>query len=137
MLAQSFLAASAAIFLVLGTIHLVYTFASNKFSPRDAALEARLREVSPVISRETSMWNAWIGFNASHSYGAMLYGLVYGYLAIFRFDVLRAMPFVLAVGFAFLAGFAIVAVRYWFSIPRNGILLSLALYVAGCVLAYA
>jgi hypothetical protein len=137
MLAQSLLAASAAIFLVLGTIHLVYTFASNKFSPRDAALEARLREVSPVISRETSMWNAWIGFNASHSYGAMLYGLVYGYLAIFRFDVLRAMPFVLAVGFAFLAGFAIVAVRYWFSIPRNGILLSLALYVAGCVAAYA
>jgi len=137
MLAQSLLAASAAIFLVLGTIHLVYTFASNKFSPRDAALEARLREVSPVISRETSMWNAWIGFNASHSYGAMLYGLVYGYLAIFRFDVLRAMPFVLAVGFAFLAGFAIVAVRYWFSIPRNGILLSLALYVAGCIAAYA
>ena len=137
MLAQSLLAASAAIFFVLGTIHLVYTFASNKFSPRDAALEARLREVSPVISRETSMWNAWIGFNASHSYGAMLYGLVYGYLAIFRFDVLRAMPFVLAVGFAFLAGFAIVAVRYWFSIPRKGILLSLALYVAGCVLAYA
>jgi len=137
MLAQSLLAASAAIFLVLGTIHLVYTFASNKFSPRDAALEARLREVSPVISRETSMWNAWIGFNASHSYGAMLYGLVYGYHAIFRFDVLRAMPFVLAVGFAFLAGFAIVAVRYWFSIPRNGILLSLALYVAGCIAAYA
>lgn len=137
MLAQSLLAASAAIFLVLGTIHLVYTFASNKFSPRDAALETRLREVSPLISRETSMWNAWIGFNASHSYGAMLYGLVYGYLAIFRFDVLRAMPFVLAVGFAFLAGFAIVAVRYWFSIPRNGILLSLALYVAGCIAAYA
>jgi hypothetical protein len=137
MLAQSLLAASAAIFFVLGTIHLVYTFASNKFSPRDAALEARLREVPPVISREMSMWSAWIGFNASHSYGAMLYGLVYGYLAIFRFDVLRAMPFVLAVGFAFLAGFAIVAVRYWFSIPRNGILLSLALYIAGCVAAYA
>jgi len=137
MLAQSLLAASAAIFFVLGTIHLVYTFASNKFSPRDAALEARLREVPPVISREMSMWSAWIGFNASHSYGAMLYGLVYGYLAIFRFDVLRAMPFVLAAGFAFLAGFAIVAVRYWFSIPRNGILLSLALYIAGCVAAYA
>lgn len=137
MLAQSLLAASAAIFLVLGTIHLVYTFASNKFSPRDAALEARLREVSPVISRGTTMWNAWIGFNASHSYGAMLYGLVYGYLAIFRFDVLRHTPFLLVVGALFLAGFAIVAVRYWFTIPRNGILLSLALYIAGCIAAYA
>ena len=137
MLAQTLLAASAAIFLVLGTIHLVNTFASNKFSPRDAALEARLREVSPVISRETSMWNAWIGFNASHSYGAMLYGLVYGYLAIFRYDVLRGLPVLLAIGALFLAGFAIVAVRYWFRIPRNGILLSSALYLAGCIAAYA
>lgn len=136
MLAQTLIAASAVIFFTLGTIHLVYTFASNKFSPRDAALEARLREVSPVISRGTTMWNAWIGFNASHSYGAMLYGLVYGYLAIFRLDVLRAEPFLLVAGAAFLAGFAIVAVRYWFSIPRNGILLSFALYLAGAVLAF-
>jgi len=137
MLAQSLLAASAAIFFVLGTIHLVYTFASNKFSPRDAALEARLREVPPVISREMSMWSAWIGFNASHSYGAMLYGLVYGYLAVFRFDVLKQTPFLLAVGALFLAGFLIVAVRYWFRIPRNGIALSFVLYVAGCIAAYA
>jgi hypothetical protein len=136
MLAQTLIAASAVIFFTLGTIHLVYTFASNKFSPRDAALEARLREVSPVISRGTTMWNAWIGFNASHSYGAMLYGVVYGYLAIFRLDVLRTEPFLLVAGAAFLAGFAIVAVRYWFSIPRNGILLSLALYLAGAVLTF-
>lgn len=137
MIAQSLLAASAAIFLVLGTIHLVYTFASRKFSPRDAALEARLREVSPVISREMSMWHAWIGFNASHSYGAMLYGLVYGYLALFRYDMLRQTPFLLAAGAAFLAAFLVVAVRYWFRIPRIGIALSFALYVAGCVLAYS
>ena len=136
MLAQILLAASAAIFLVLGTIHLVYTFASNKFAPRDAALEARLREVSPVISREMSMWHAWIGFNASHSYGAMLFGLVYGYLAIFRVEMLRATPFLVVVGALFVAAFAITAMRYWFSIPRNGVLLSLALYVVGCVLAY-
>ena len=25
-----------------------------------------LRAVSPVITRETTMWQAWIGFNASH-----------------------------------------------------------------------
>jgi hypothetical protein len=28
------------------------------------------------------MWKAWIGFNASHAYGAIFFGLIYGYLAL-------------------------------------------------------
>jgi hypothetical protein len=33
------------------------------------------------------MWKAWVGFNASHSYGAILFGLVYGYLASMSSEV--------------------------------------------------
>jgi hypothetical protein len=28
------------------------------------------------------MWKAWIGFNASHSFGLILFGTVYAYLAL-------------------------------------------------------
>src|SRR5438046_6957052 len=28
------------------------------------------------------MWRAWVGFNASHSMGAMLFGLVFAFLAL-------------------------------------------------------
>ncbi len=28
-----------------------------------------MQQVSPVITRQTTMWKAWVGFNASHSYG--------------------------------------------------------------------
>jgi len=81
-------AAGAFVILGLGCAHLLFTFRGNKFHPRDLALMARMQEVSPVISRKMSMWNAWVGFNASHSFGAMLFGLVYGYLALAQAAVL-------------------------------------------------
>ncbi len=82
MLAQSLLLASATVILLLGSPHLAYTVVSKKFSPRDSDLEARLKAVSPVISRQTTMWKAWVGFNLSHSLGAILFGAVYGYLSL-------------------------------------------------------
>ena len=136
MLPQALILASTAIVLMLGTIHLVYTFTSNKFSPREPQLEQRMREVSPVISRQTTMWAAWVGFNASHSLGAMLFGLVYGYLASFHLPFLLKSGFLLALGALFLLSFLVLAKRYWFRIPFLGIALSLALYVAGFIAAW-
>ena len=76
--------ASAGVILTLGVMHLWFTFRGNKLAPRDDVLQARMREISPVISRQTTMWKAWVGFNASHSMGAILFGLVYGYLALMQ-----------------------------------------------------
>jgi hypothetical protein len=41
--------ASTAVVGLLGCVHLLFTFSSNKFSPRDAALTEALKVVSPVI----------------------------------------------------------------------------------------
>ena len=133
----SLVAASAAVILLLGLIHLLYTFHGNKLHPRDAALEARLRDVSPVITRETTMWKAWIGFNASHSYGAILFGLLYGYLALVQSAFLFASPFLLVLGLVFLMGYVFLGKVYWFSVPFRGILLSTTLYVIALLVAWA
>ncbi len=133
MLAQSLLLASAAIIFLLGTLHLVYTFASDKFSPRDPALEERLKAVSPVISRQTTMWKAWVGFNASHSLGAILFGAVYGYLSLRHAPFLFQSYFLLGLGATILIAYLILAKVYWFSAPLRGIALALGLYVAGVV----
>jgi len=127
--ASLLLATSAFVILALGVAHLVFTFRGNRFHPRDAALEARLKEVSPIITRETTMWKAWVGFNASHSYGAILFGLVYGYLALVHGPFLFASPFLLGVGLLLLGGYVFLGKRYWFSIPFRGIVLATALYV--------
>jgi hypothetical protein len=136
-LAPSLIAASAAIILLLGLVHLVYTFSGTKLHPRDAALQARLKEVSPIITRETTMWKAWIGFNASHSYGAILFGLVYGYLALAHSSFLLQSTFLLLLGLLLLAGYAFLGKVYWFSVPFRGIVLSTALYVAALIVGWA
>ena len=127
------IAASASIFLVLGALHLYLTFSGNALDPRDAALKARMQEVSPRISKETTIWRAGLGFHASHSAGAMLFGLVYGYLALAQAPVLFGSVFLLALGFVFLAGFTVLGRRYWFRTPFRGIAIALALYVAALV----
>jgi hypothetical protein len=129
------MATSAGIILALGVIHLVYTFYGKKLTPRDPALQAAMREVSPVLTRQTTMWKTWVGFNASHSMGAILFGLIYGYLALTEPVLLFHSAFLLAVGFAMLGGLAVLGKLYWFSIPFRGICLAFALYVAAIVLA--
>lgn len=69
------MAASAGIILALGLVHLVYTFRGPKLTPRDPALQENMARVSPVLTRETTMWKAWIGFNASHSFASVALSL--------------------------------------------------------------
>src|SRR4029453_5784194 len=113
---------SAAIIMLLGLLHVLYTFHGPKLLPRDRDLKARMQEGSPVISRETTMWKAWVGFNASHSYGAILFGAVYGYLALLHSALLFQSTFLLSLGLLALFGYAFLAQRYWFRIPLRGIL---------------
>ena len=135
-ISSALIAGSAAIILLLGMVHLLYTFVGSTLLPRDADLQARMQAVSPVITRETTMWKAWIGFNASHSYGAILFGAVYGYLALRHAAFLFESSFLLAAGLLLLVGYAFLGKRYWFSVPFRGILVATVLYVVALVLHY-
>ena len=129
--APVFVTASATVVGLLGCLHLWFTFSGNKFEPRDAAVAEALKAVSPVISRQTTMARAAKGFHASHSLGAMLFGLVWGYLAFAQWAVLRHSPFLLVLGMVVLLAYLALAQRYWFSVPLGGIALANVLYAAG------
>ena len=90
-----------------------------------------MKEVHPVISKQTTIWRAGLGFHASHSLGAILFGLMFGYLAMLHPTVLFESNVLLALGFAYLAAMTALAKLYWFSVPFRGVALSLVLYVAG------
>ncbi len=81
------------------------------------------------------MWKAWIGFNAIQSLGLMLFGLLYGYLAIFQFQVLLQDRFLQLVGAIFLVSLVVLAKRYLFNIPVVVFAISLVLYVVGAAIA--
>jgi len=134
--APALLAASAAIILLLGLVHLLYTFRGPELRPRDADLQRDMERVSPVLTRETTMWKCWIGFNASHSMSAILFGVIYGWLALVQGTFLFQSPFLLLVGLAFLSSYVVLGRVYWFSIPFRGIVASTALYVCALVIAW-
>ena len=127
------IAAGAAITLVLGTLHLVFTFSGERFFPRDAALMQRMQAVSPQITRQTTMWRSGVGFHASHSLGAMLFGLVYLYLALQAAAFFFSSFFLVAVGFSYVSAMTWLARRYWFSVPFVGLAAAAGLYAAGVV----
>lgn len=135
-IAPLLIAASAAILLLLGLLHLLYTFYGPKLLPRDPELKARMQEVSPVITRETTMWKTWVGFNASHSYGLILFGAVYGYLALTHRDILFQSVFLLSLGLILLLGYVFLAKRYFFRIPLLGALLATLLYALALIVSW-
>jgi hypothetical protein len=90
-------------------------------------------EVSPVITRQTTMWKAWVGFSATHSYGLILFGLVYGYLAVVHREILFNSPFLLAIGLATIVGLLFISKVYFFSTPFRGVLIATTCYVLSVV----
>ena len=67
--------------------------------------------------------------------GAILFGLVYGFLAVAHAQLLFHSMFLLVVGLAMLGGFLALGKVYWFSIPFRGIAVALACYLAGIAVA--
>jgi len=124
---------SASIVFTLGVLHLVYTLWGPNLTPRDPALQISMSQISPVITKETTMWRCWVGFNASHSIALMLFGLVFGYLALAHGQLLFQSAFLLAVGLGVLCSFVVLCKFYFFSAPLTGISISLTCYVASIV----
>ena len=133
MIAKVLMIFSAGIVLTLGVTHLLYTFWGPKLTPRDPALQISMSQIAPVITKETTMWRCWVGFNASHSMGLILFGLVFGFLGLTHGELLFQSPFLLVVGLAMLGGFVVLSKVYWFSVPFTGIIISLACFVASIV----
>ena len=137
MAARILMVLSASIVFMLGAVHLAYTFRGPELTPRDPALQVSMTQISPVIMKETTMWRCWVGFNASHSIGLILFGLVFGYLAIAQGQLLFRSPFLLIVGLAMLGGFVVLCKVYFFRAPPAGVCISLACYLASITLSRA
>ena len=131
------MAASATIIGLLGFAHLVFTFWGPQLLPRDKSAKEAMEQVAPVITKQTTIWRMWIGFNASHAMGTLFFGLSYSYLALAHGDILFGSIFLQVLGFAMLAGLVVLAKLYWFIAPLAGAGLSLILYVTSIVLAWA
>lgn len=131
---QILLVVGASIFGVLGAMHLLYTFFTNKFEAYDPLVTEAMKSTSLVLTKETTVWKAWIGFNASHSLGAMLFAGIYIPLTVSYFTVIQqslwfsTLPVIIGLCYLFLAK------KYWFKTPFIGVLISTVCFIAAAVL---
>jgi hypothetical protein len=87
------------------------------------------------LTDRTTVWRAWVGFNLSHSLGAILFGL---YIVItgrnevaYQLEAPLAVPLACGIGVVYVY----LARGYWFSIPLAGTTISLVLFgLAGVLL---
>lgn len=104
----------------LGAIHLIYTMGTNKLDPYDEQVTFAMKATSPVINKHTSIWNSWLGFNYSHSFGllwvpAVYLPLVFNHmLFLYQSLWLSLLPAIMALVYAVLSK------KYWFTIPFAG-----------------
>ena len=128
-------AAGGAIFCVLGALHAVYMLMDlrhpRRLVPGDPALIAAMAGSRVRLAGDaTDMWRAWIGFNLSHSLGALLFGataIVWPAVAAGH-AVLAWLPAAVA------ALYLVIGIRFWFHVPNAGIAAATVAFVTAALL---
>ena len=130
--------AGAVPYLVLGAAHAWHTpFRIDQkkgLSARDPAVEKAMTTTSPRLTARTDLWRAWVGFNYSHSLGAVLFGLFVVLIgrseAIYAANASLAAPLALGVALAYL----VLGIKYWFRTPIIGIAFSVISFALSWIL---
>jgi hypothetical protein len=65
MISGILIATCAAIILFFGSVHLAYKFFTDQLTPVEGQTETAMKHGVPRISSGTTMWKAWVGFNAT------------------------------------------------------------------------
>jgi len=120
-------------FIILGTMHLLYTFFTNKFSSRNKTLDEEMKRSFPVLTKATTMWKAWMGFNASHSSGAMYIGIINLFVAIQYTSILENSLF-LFLNIITVLFYLWLGKKYWFKTPFTGVLISTVCFITAAVI---
>ncbi len=132
------LAFGGSIFVLFGTLHGVFTLGDirtpRRFAPEDPSVIAAMSGTGMRLARGgTTMWRAWIGFNLSHSVGAILFGAMDMALG-WRLEAFSPPPALLLipvlVGLIYLG----IGLRYWFRVPTTGIAVATGSFAAAWLL---
>jgi len=132
-MAQVLLITGSLIFGTLGSIHLFYTFFTHKFDPRDIDVKYAMENTSPRLTQETTIWQGLIGFNASHSIGAILIALFFVPLAVMHNEIIQSSLWFSILPAGIGVCYLILAVKYWFKVPAIGISLATLCFLAAAI----
>jgi hypothetical protein len=134
MIAKILWIAGSSIYIILATLHLLYTFFTDKFLAKDKATVEAMKQTHPRLTNKTTMWKAWIGFNGSHSSGGIFLGAINLILAAFYFPFLSGAPSLIMLTVITSLFYLFLAIKYWFKVPLTGIAIATLCYIIAAIL---
>jgi hypothetical protein len=125
-------------FGILGLLHAAYTVADvrnpRRLAPDDPAVLRSMSASKVRLSRgATTMWRAWLGFNFSHSLGALVFSAACVTVGV-NLAALALPKAALLLPVAIGAVYLWLAIHYWFRIPAVGIALGTLCFVGAWLL---
>jgi len=124
-MAQILLTVAGTIILLMGTGHFVLTLRDVRrptaFTPTDDAVRLAMQRAQLRFNRRINLWESWLGFNLSHSMGAMMFGGALLFAALVHPDAFLQSAFLRATALLIPVVYLAVALRFWFWGPALGI----------------
>lgn len=134
---QFLLTAAGAIILLMGTGHLLLTLRDvwrpKAFTPTDDAVRQAMKESNVKFDKRLNLWDAWLGFNISHSMGAMMFGGVLLFTARAHLEAFLQSAFLQTMAVLVAVVYLVVAIRFWFRGPVIGISIVLLCILAAII----
>jgi hypothetical protein len=139
-MARALLFMGALIFFALGVYHGILTLRDlslpRAFTPTDEGVRRAMQESRLALNPRVNLWEAWIGFNLSHSLGVVLFGGGLITIAWLHFPVFARSPSMQVAALAVAAAYLILSLRFWFWVPAIGVGIGLACFLASIFLLY-
>lgn len=138
---QLLVVVAASVFLLLGSLHGILTLRDLKnpraFTPRDPELRKAMQQSSIGLHRTANLWDAWMGFNLTHSLGLILFGAAFVHVGVFEPTAFAQSPLLQACAVVVSAIYLIVSLKFFFSKPVIGSAIGLVCFALAAGLAYA
>lgn len=138
MTARLLIGGCGVVYLVLGSIHGVLTLRDvgtpRAFTPTDDAVRGAMLGARVRFNPRMNLWRAWLGFNLSHSLGALVFGGGLVWIAAAHIDLFSASLLVQGAVIAVAASYFALAVGFWFWGPALGAGIGLASLITATVL---
>lgn len=124
----------SAIFVLLGGGHLYYILFTDRLSPRNKQLAEAMQNDHIKLTRQTTVYNAWFGFNISHSVGLIFSGLINVILALGHPEIICHSKAILILDFCLCLSFVVMAKKYFFKTPFLYMMLSTICFAVAAIL---
>ena len=125
----------ASVYIALGLGHgfltIGDTLSPRFFTPVDDDVRKSMASGPIRLNKGANLWNAWLGFNLSHSLGLLIFGGSIVIAAIADHGLLLASPLSQVAIIIVSLGYVFLAQKFWFWVPTLACSIGTCLFLAG------